>query len=568
MKILGKELTFNGNKVYHAGNKPTASEIGAAASSHTHNYAGSSSVGGAANSAIKATQDSTGQEINTTYIKGLSVNGRTITYTKGNGTTGTITTQDTNTTYSTGTSSALGLTKLYTGTGNATDGTMTQSAITAELNKTARIMDGNISNIYTWSGEYIANNYLTYNDTAAAAKVVKDSHDNSNLTISYMKSAMTSSSWIAAWNGKELGTISPLNLRTTIQAAPDNLSRGLEKTITVNGDADTYYPVLITTTSSNFSMIEFTVSRRYNETAPDSWNTPTHRGGLTFGFRWNGDPYWGGNGAGDYQILWLHETYCTMVQNIQPATTGMVVWLRGGGAVYHITCSQGNNFTATVNLSSFTDGADRTFSPTATVGNRNNILQRWTARQSQVFDGGNRVYSPSNAPNLGSLANGGTFIGEAKFSNNGNWNDPWYGVETALKVSGKAAFSDTIRIKDVHILGHNNSKTAVMSTYTNPDRVEFFWSETPGKEDWSWSNKCYIDANGVIYASKQVSVGGHKINPYSGNGVSIIRPDGQEFSGLEIKELWIGPYSGATKRLSMSSSAPSSPNVGDVWIQN
>lgn len=34
MKILGKELTFNGNKVYHAGNKPTASEIGAAAASH------------------------------------------------------------------------------------------------------------------------------------------------------------------------------------------------------------------------------------------------------------------------------------------------------------------------------------------------------------------------------------------------------------------------------------------------------------------------------------------------------------------------------------------------------
>ena len=29
MKILGKELTFNGNKVYHAGDKPTVSEIGA-----------------------------------------------------------------------------------------------------------------------------------------------------------------------------------------------------------------------------------------------------------------------------------------------------------------------------------------------------------------------------------------------------------------------------------------------------------------------------------------------------------------------------------------------------------
>lgn len=50
---------------------------------------------GRAASATKATQDSAGQQINTTYIKGLSVSGRTITITKGNNTTTTITTQDT-----------------------------------------------------------------------------------------------------------------------------------------------------------------------------------------------------------------------------------------------------------------------------------------------------------------------------------------------------------------------------------------------------------------------------------------------------------------------------------------
>lgn len=40
--------------------------------------------------ATKATGDSAGQNINTTYIKELSASGRTITYTKGNGSTGTI----------------------------------------------------------------------------------------------------------------------------------------------------------------------------------------------------------------------------------------------------------------------------------------------------------------------------------------------------------------------------------------------------------------------------------------------------------------------------------------------
>ena len=66
-------------------------------------------LSGNAATATKATQDSAGQQINTTYIKGLSVSGKTITYTKGDGTTGTITTQDTNTTYSAATTSAAGL---------------------------------------------------------------------------------------------------------------------------------------------------------------------------------------------------------------------------------------------------------------------------------------------------------------------------------------------------------------------------------------------------------------------------------------------------------------------------
>lgn len=50
---------------------------------------------GNANTATKSTQDSQGQQINTTYIKELSVNGRTLTVTKGDGTDNTLTTQDT-----------------------------------------------------------------------------------------------------------------------------------------------------------------------------------------------------------------------------------------------------------------------------------------------------------------------------------------------------------------------------------------------------------------------------------------------------------------------------------------
>lgn len=74
---------------------------------HTHDIDDVSGLQSALNgklsttgTAAKATADSSGQNIAGTYIKGLSVSGRTVTYTKGDGSTGTITTQDTNTTYS------------------------------------------------------------------------------------------------------------------------------------------------------------------------------------------------------------------------------------------------------------------------------------------------------------------------------------------------------------------------------------------------------------------------------------------------------------------------------------
>lgn len=108
----------------------TPANIGAATSGHTHNYAASSTAGGAA---TKAIQDNSGQQIDTTYIKNLTVSGKVVTYTRGDGTTGTITTQDTNTTYATGNTTTLGLTKLYTSTGTAVDGTMTQAAINTAL---------------------------------------------------------------------------------------------------------------------------------------------------------------------------------------------------------------------------------------------------------------------------------------------------------------------------------------------------------------------------------------------------------------------------------------------------
>lgn len=68
-------------------------------------------------------------------IIALEVDGQTVTYTKGDGSKHSFITQDTNTTYSLGTDTVTGLTKLYATTGSAEDGTMTQKAIKTELDK-------------------------------------------------------------------------------------------------------------------------------------------------------------------------------------------------------------------------------------------------------------------------------------------------------------------------------------------------------------------------------------------------------------------------------------------------
>lgn len=87
--------------------------------------------------AIKAQKDSREQVIDGTYIKSLSVNGRTITITKGDGTTSTITTQDTNTTYSPASSSVLGLVKTGTNiTNNSGTISITKSNVVNALGYT------------------------------------------------------------------------------------------------------------------------------------------------------------------------------------------------------------------------------------------------------------------------------------------------------------------------------------------------------------------------------------------------------------------------------------------------
>lgn len=140
------------------------------------------------------------------------------------------------------------------------------------------------------------------------------------------------------------------------------------QTFTVDGDANTYYPVLfqgIKCDSREFSYKLVHISRYYADAAPDTWYSSTHRGGLTLTLGWTGDSSWGGNDH-DIRCFKFHERYASTVAGWAIATTGLIVWLRGGSALYRVS----SNFTClriSVKLDGYTDGASKVFSARSNV---------------------------------------------------------------------------------------------------------------------------------------------------------------------------------------------------------
>lgn len=121
-----------------------------------------------------------------------------------------------------------------------------------------------------------------------------------------------------------------LAVKSDIDAIENNLKK--EITFEVGGEANKYYPVLFSSTNKQCNL---TIYRKYNEKAPDTWNTATHKGSLilqlntNFGNDWDGNP----NVA---VVNKFDELYSKIASKIMfPNRPGVLIWLRGGGAVYH-----------------------------------------------------------------------------------------------------------------------------------------------------------------------------------------------------------------------------------------
>ena len=167
------------------------------------------------------------------------------------------------------------------------------------------------------------------------------------------------------------------------------------KTFTVGGNANSYYPVIISG-QATFGFHRYSISRGYNWPAPNTWNTSTHRGGLTLDLEWSGDLAWGGNDKTVRVIEW-NETYTTIAGGLRLAKTGgLIVWLRGGGAQYRLSSERGQYAGVEVKLSGFTDGSGETF-PVRTSPVASEINNRYPVRgNAGLYDSGNKVWHTGN----------------------------------------------------------------------------------------------------------------------------------------------------------------------------
>jgi hypothetical protein len=211
-------------------------------------------------------------------------------------------------------------------------------------------------------------------DDAKATRAILDELGTSAEKVAKLTNA------ISVKNGNVgIGTTNPgakleVNGNIRLAHAEGPQKKGIySKTFMVNGDANTYYPVVISTKSYG-RVLNMQIWRFYAWTAPHTWNTVTHKGSLVLELEMFGSK-WSGNGN-MYRIKNFYQGYSQVISKItRPGPSGFwtVLWLRGGGAKYAIEgdfegVQNPNVYYESTKIADYDNNAyDETVAPTTTV---------------------------------------------------------------------------------------------------------------------------------------------------------------------------------------------------------
>lgn len=196
----------------------TPASIGAAASSHTHNYAGSSSAGGSATSAAKLDTASAGSATQPTYFSG----GKPVacSYTLGKSVPSNAVFTDTNT---------------WRGIQNNLTSDSTTDSLSAAQGKALKtLVDGKAASGHTHKS------------------VLDNGNGTSATTFAYSKSGMNYGdySWLAGWNGYELRAVSKSQFAQASHTHDDRYYTESEINTKLSGKSDTSHTHSAATTSA------------------------------------------------------------------------------------------------------------------------------------------------------------------------------------------------------------------------------------------------------------------------------------------------------------------------------
>jgi hypothetical protein len=296
---------------------------------------------------------------------------------------------------------------------------------------------------------------------------------------------------------------------------------------TVNGDANTYYPVLIQPSAVWYHFGNWSISRGYADNAPwDPTGSGAHKGGLTFTWQWSGDTGWGGNDK-SYRVIQFAEQYTTMVGGMSLSVNGMIVWLRGGGeggASYRLHGPAGMTNSVVITLGTYTAANGSTFAPRSynatTVSNE--IMARFPIRNNgqggELWDGNTRVLSDDR------------WINNKYFSSNGD-------------IYGSVFRHNSTSAYYLNLNGESSLYSLTLSggTYFQPNS----WIQFNNSYGLYWPNNngAHIEAN-TVASYGQITLRGSR-NSYGGiydtySGVNGIMYDNGGNGGIyrEVNGRW------------------------------
>jgi hypothetical protein len=294
----------------------------------------------------------------------------------------------------------------------------------------------------------------------------------------------------------------------------------------VYGDANTYYPVVISL-GGQFGMNRYSITRGYADPAPwDPIGTGSHKGGLTLTFDCSSDIAWGGNDK-SWRIIQFSEQYTNMVAGMAlPVTEGIIVWLRGGGsggAYYSLQGPNGINHSATPYYGTYTAANGATYAVRTNLANVDSeIRAKWPIRgygDGDMYVGNNIVLNAGNYSSYALPLSGGTVSGGVTFNGSNTFTAVTYFTSNRNTDSSNPPLQAFSSNGSGAIMSFHRSGYFAVNFGLDSDNVMRIGGWSASANRWQLDMSGNMTVPGNSYANDVYTTGGWFRNHTNNNGI-------------------------------------------------